>query len=267
MTGLWEEIGLLGRDSLLKNVILPRANSLSQQFVLLGEAGTGKTAILEWAASHTKQKYALVSASMTFSIILDSIISQWEIDCEGKSKMKAEEKKILILQQSGNVLYVDDLHRSPPKLIQFLRVISETNRFCGALTVGRLKEELKQILWSSENIMIRRLPPKKAKLLARKMCTHFGSMAPPSSVANISDGYPARIAGAAKTGDIPRYDRERAKGQEIDLAPVILILCACLAVFRYLGRAVGATDFVLLGGLGMVGMIFASKFIGHGKIK
>ncbi len=52
---MWKEkgIGLIGRDSILRNKILPRINT-RKPFVISGQPGIGKTSLLEWAFDHTK---------------------------------------------------------------------------------------------------------------------------------------------------------------------------------------------------------------------
>lgn len=261
MKPIWEEIGLIGRDNLLRRKILPRINSPTKRFAVKGEIGVGKTALLEWAHEHTPGS-ALVNSGMAHGLILDALIEAWEIDTDAK---KVAEKENEVFKVSGRTIYVDDLHRATPKQIRFFKTLSERNRVCGSLRSGvRLKEELKQLLWGCEEYKLPRLGRKDALRLAEKVCLHFGSALSHIQIANASSGLPSKIVNAARTGEIQR-DEIRTQSEEIDIAPLVLMAAAGLMVFRYLGRVQGATDFVLLGGIGMVVLIFARGIFQKGK--
>jgi len=262
-TPLWKEIGLIGRDNLLKRKILPRVKSQTKRFIIKGDIGVGKTALLEWAQEHTPGS-ALINCCTHYGGILDILIEAWGIETDAK---KVAEKETAVLQSAGNTLYADDLHKATPKLIAFLKVLSERNKVSGAMRSGiRIKEELKQLLWSCETYKLPRLARKDALRLSEKICLHFGARLSAVDVANAASGLPARIVNTARTGEIQR-DEVRTQAEEIDIAPVFLMLAAGLMVFRYLGRVTDATDFVLLGGVGMVGLIFVRGIFQKGKEK
>ncbi len=256
-----DNVGLIGRDRLLLNKILPRINSRTKRFIVKGEIGVGKTAVLEWAHEHTPNS-AFVNSGMSYGQIIDTLIEAWGVETEGK---KVAEKERDVLKVSSNTLYVDDLHKATPKLIKFLKILSERNKVSGAIRSGvRLKEELKQLFWSCESYKLPRLKRDNALKLAEKVCLHFGANISHIQVANASGGLPGKIINAARTNEI-RRDEIKTQDEEFDIAPLFLMLCAGIVVFRYIGRTMDATDFTLLGGIGMVGLIFMRGIFQKGK--
>jgi hypothetical protein len=263
---LWrmEGVGLIGRDKFLKNKILPRIKSTKKRFILKGEVGVGKTAILQWAHATTKQTTpcAIVTCGSTHSDILDTIIKSWEVPSDAK---KAAEKEREILTVRGAVLYVDDLHKATPKLIKFLKLLNEKNKISGAMLSGiRLKEELKYLLWSCEKYTLPRLKRADSLRLAERTCTFFDTRLVPLQVANASSGLPGRIASMSRSGEIQK-DEVRTRSEEVDIAPLFMMCLACIVIFRYLGRAIGATDMVVLGGGSMVALLFVRGAFRQGK--
>lgn len=113
---LWqsEKVGLIGRDKLLSQKILPRINSHDKRFLIKGDAGTGKTAILEWAQANTPGKSILIRGSATYAQIVKDIVTEWELDAEG-TKLTDYEKAIL--NESGHTIYVD-VSRKDGSLVQ-----------------------------------------------------------------------------------------------------------------------------------------------------
>lgn len=263
---LWrmDGIGLIGRDKFLKNRILPRIKSPNKRFILKGEVGVGKTAVLQWAHSTTKQitQSAFITCGSPYADILDTIITSWQVRSSGK---KAVEKEREILTSCGYVLYVDDLHRATPKLIKFLKLLNEKNKISGAMLSGvRLKEELKYLMWSCETHTLPRLKRPDALRLADRTCSYFDARLAPVQVANASRGLPGRIVNMSRSGEIQK-DEVRTQSEEVNIAPLFMMMLACVVVFRYLGRAIEATDFVLVGGGSMVFLIFARSVFQKGN--
>ena len=202
-TSLWkdERIGLIGRDKLLSQKILPRINSRDKRFLLKGDAGTGKTALLEWAKENTPGKSILIRGSSTYAQIVKDIAAEWELDIEGT---KLTDYERAILSESGHTIYVDDLQKSQPKLLALLKILAERHRVCGSILAGiKTKEELKQLLWGMETLTLPRLDKKDALRLAERICIALGSRASYKDETAASRGLP----GAAQ--DAPRRHHRR----------------------------------------------------------
>ena len=252
---MWREpsIGMIGRDSILRNKILPRINA-KKQFILSGQAGIGKTALLEWAFEQcnpgTSAK-AFTTGALAHGQMIKEIADQWGIPT-AKTQIKELEK--LILQQSGNFLFIDELIRLSTASITFLKVVKERNQFYGAMRSERMKEDLKQLLWGFEIFKVGSLSGKDNTRLALQAALHFGCNVSHHQIAVAAHGVPGRIHSFCKTGEIPKDDT-RMRSEEIDISPVIFMGAVFLILLRYVGRATSATDLVMVGGFAMVLMI------------
>jgi len=265
-TSLWqsEKVGLIGRDKLLSQKILPRINSHDKRFLIKGDAGTGKTALLEWAQANTPGKSILIRGAATYAQIVKDIVTEWELDAEG-NKLTDYEKAIL--SETGHTIYIDDLHKAQPKLLALLKILAERHKVCGSILAGiKTKEELKQLLWGLETITLPRLEKQDALRLAEKVCIALGSKASFKDVAAASRGLPGRITSFAASGEVSR-EEIHLQSEEIDISPVLLIAGGMLVLFRVLGRATDATDLTVIGGMAMIIMLFLRVFLQKGQEK
>lgn len=263
MSELWQHIGLLGRDSLLAQKIHPRIRSREKRFLLRGEAGSGKTAILQWCQAHTPNS-VLISAAGTYANIVKAMIDAWQIESESAKVADLEE---LILATTGKTLYVDDLHRANPKLLALLKTLSERHRISGSILTGvKLKEDLKQVLWGMEHITLTRLHKDDALRLAEKACVQLASRASYRDVAAASRGLPGRIVSFAASGEAPR-EQIHLRTEEIDISPVFLLSAVVIIALRLLGRAINATDLSLIGGASVIVLMGLRMFLQKGKEK
>ncbi len=264
MEALWHNTALIGRDKLLQSKIVPRINSRTKRFVLKGEAGVGKTALLEWALEHTEGRAALISCAMQYTSLLRTVAESWGVTTQSK-RPNAAELEEEILKEMGHTLYVDDLHRATPKTLILLKTLVERHKISGALRAGiAIKEDLRQFLWSCEVIQIPRLKNYYTRQLAKKVCVHLGSKVSFQQVAHASGGLPGRIVAAATSGEI-REDTVRLSSEEIDISPVLLLFAVCTVVLRVFGRTVGATDLTFIGGAAIVLMFIMRSLMQRGS--
>jgi len=262
MEPFWEKIGLMGRDNLLKSKIIPRVGSKTRRFVLKGEAGVGKTALLQWAFNHQEGKKAFVSAAVQYGTFIKQIAEQWKLS----TGAKASEHEEAVLKEQGHAIYVDDLTRATPKMLDILRVLSDRHKVSGAMRSGvKVKEDLKQFLWGCETIKVPKLSKKDALRLSEQMCLELGSRISHFKVAHHCAGLPGRIYSAASTGEISQ-NQVRTLSEEIDISPVFIIMIACMVIFRYFGRALDATDLTMLGGAALVLFIILRGTFVRGKV-
>lgn len=261
--GVWQQIGLLGRDNLLTRHIHPRIRSREKRFLIRGEAGSGKTAILQWCHQHTPHS-VLISAAGTYANIIKDMVSAWQLESESQKVADLEE---LILATTNKTIYIDDLHRANPKLIALLKTLSERHRISGSILAGvKMKEELKQVLWGMETVHLPRLEKQDALRLAEQACIALASRASFRDVAAASRGLPGRIVSFAASGEAPR-DAIHLKSEEIDISPMLIIFGGVVVLMRVVGRATNATDLTLIGGGSMVIMMLLRMFLSKSKEK
>ena len=86
--------------------------------------------------------------------------------------------------------------------------------------------------------------------LAKHIIKKIGSLVPKEVIANESKGIPGRAWAIAK-GEHIREDDERVKGEEVNIAEVMLILVAIVMIVRYIGMGTGQKDLYIIGGIGM----------------
>lgn len=250
MEALWHDTTLIGRDKLLQHKIVPRIHSRTKRFVLKGEAGVGKTALLEWSHEHTEGRSALVSCAMQYSSLLRTIADAWGVAISGRPNVSELEEAIL--KETGHTLYVDDLHRATPKTMNLLKTLAERHKISGALRAGvSLKEDLRQFLWTCEVIQVPRLKNYYTRTLSEKICVLLGSKVSFHQVAHASGGLPGRIVAAATSGEV-RRDEVRLASEEIDISPFLIFCAVCTVLLRVFGRAVGATDLAIIGGAAII---------------
>ena len=270
MRRLWcnEEITLIGRKTLLEQKIKPRVDNPNWRFFLIGERDCGKTALLEAAFDLcVRQKKTLIHASKPHAEICKQIIRDWDLETDTERKTPTViEMEAAILRTSGNVLFVDDLHRaSAVKKIDFLRTLAERHKICGAVLSGAAKENLKPLLGvMGSEIRVPKLSRADAIKLSERVCVHLGSRLRYTAVANASKGMPGKIVAMAQANEIQRAE-VRSSDEEINIAPLFLLCASCVILFRYIGRATDSSDLVLLGGVGVVFLIFLRAIFMRGS--
>jgi len=269
MRRLWcnENIAMIGRKSLVEKKIKPRVSNPNLRFFLSGPSQVGKTALLEAAFDLCQGSKSLIHAGKPHSEICKQIVKDWNlaVDCEN-SKPTVLEMEAAILSCSGNNLFIDDIHRSSSvKKIDFFKTLADRHKVCGSVLKGAGKENLKPLLAKmGQEIKIPKLSREDSLKLSERVCQFLSSRLSHVDVANACGGLPGKVVSMAHSNEIQRNEI-RSREDELDIAPLVLLGAASLVIFRYLGRATDATDFVLLGGLGMVGLIFARGLFMKGK--
>ena len=167
-----------------------------------------------------------------------------------------------IIQQSGNYVFIDDMHKLDVNSIKFLKAIKDRSTIIGNYrTTERLKDDMNQLLWGVYKICINPLNRKDTIRLSELAVVHFGCTVPKEQIVNAAHGLPGRIHSFCSTGEIPRDD-SRMKSEEFNIAPIFFLGFVVLILFRYIGRATGATDLVMIGGFAMVlGIVGRSIFL------
>jgi len=265
---MWQKLGLVGRDKLLKKEIWPRVKN-PKPFLLIGPSGIGKTAILEWAYEACKAKKAKLSALNTVRENLQEICRGWGLtvtDEEGAekaiSKANLAHLEKAVFKAPPGVLFVDEFDKATPAFIRRLKPLAERHVLIAAGKPNFKKEELKRLTWGMAEIKVPALSPKDRLELSKRMVAHFGTTVAPSEIANASRGFPARILALCR-GEVETKS-VKVEGEEIDLSPVFLLALAGLVAVRYIAVGLESTDLYILGGLGMGLGVFARFFLYRG---
>ena len=247
---------IIGRDILLTKEVYPRLKK-STPFIVTGQRGIGKSEIIKWAYEHFLKDKIHFSASLAYGEILKMIADLQGI--EGYQKMKNTNLEIEIIKSKKLALFIDDIERATPKLIHFLTVMNE--RWTLFMSGNEpFREELKRLTWGKPKIKVEPLNSKDRLRLAEYCISKTGSMTTGHEIASKSRGVPARAWAIAK-GESVRDAGERVTGEEINIAPVLLVVVAGIMIMKYVGRGMGEQDLYLLSGMGMGVGLFLRYFI------
>ena len=247
---------LIGRDSTLSRDILPRIKR-KKPFIVTGQRGIGKSSVLRWAQEQYEGEKVHVSCRTAYGHMLKEIAKAQGL--EGTSRMKLAELEKQIMKGPKVALFLDDLDRATPKLIGFLVAVDERWPVYMA-GVEPFREELKRLLWGKQKIRLKPIVRESRTKLAELCVEQTGTTVPVSTLANQSRGIPGRTWAIAR-GEYVREDSERVEGEEINIAPVLLIFVAGIMALRYIGMGIGERDIYMLGGIGMGAAVFLRYFI------
>jgi hypothetical protein len=269
---MWREIGIIGRDRLLQE-LAARAGRKRPSFLLTGPRGSGKTALLEWSYERAPEPKALISAGSTMRDNMIAIARSWglesEIEKEGRkvpvSRAKIADLERAVLTCPDGLLFIDDIQVATPTFLRRFKIWRERYVVFAAGVPPFAKEELKRTLWGLKTIEVRPLDRKHRQTMAEKVCQSLGASASPRLIAQSSRGYPGRIVAMAR-GEIDDSN-PRVAGEEINLAPILLLGVAGIMAVRYIGLGLGETDLYILGGVGMGVAVFARYFLFQGMRK
>ncbi len=247
---------IIGRDKLLEKEIAPRIHK-RKPFVLVGQRGIGKTTILEWAFNEYKKEKIFLKSTNTYSYNLREIAKVQGI--KDSSNKKNTELEIEIIKGRGIAIFIDNIERATPKLITFLTSVNEMWKVYIS-GVEPFREELTRLMWGKKKIKILAVEKRDRTKLAEYVISETGSMVNRNLIAVESRGVPARALAMAR-GEPQRDDAERVEGEEVNIAPVLLVAVVAVVVMRYIGMGMGEKDLYILGGLGMGGAMFMRYFI------
>jgi len=269
---MWNEIGLLGRDDLLKKEIMPRLKSF-KGFILVGQHGIGKTALLEWCFQNAEGKKALVSANQTTRDILKEVCDSWGIDVNNasgkpvkKSSWQIAWMEEAMLKKSGQFwIFIDDIQAVKPATLQRLKAMRDRFIIVSAAVPPLKKEELKRMLWGLKQIDVKPLKNDEMMRIAKEAAVLTGSTTPIRDAVHAARGIPAHLFHALRGEVTP--EAAKTKDEEIDISPALMVLLAGVMVLRYVGRGVDSMSLTLLGGLGMAGAVIFRFYLFKGMNK
>jgi hypothetical protein len=267
---MWSEIGLIGRDRLLMEKIAPRLRA-GKGFVLTGQHGIGKTALLQWSYEHAEGRKAYVScATQGIREILDNICVSWGVEVRSedgeiiqRSRWKTSVMFQSILEDPIGWLFVDDVHVVTPTIVQKFKQLRDRGcKFvCGGVPPFK-KTELVRLFWGIPCIKVEPIGKPDMMRLANLAAGKIGSTTSTTEAVHSARGIPAHLFHALRGEVTP--DAVKIRDEEFDIAFVVVILFAAVAGFRYLSRGMDSTSMVMLGGVGMAAASMLRYFLFKG---
>ena len=236
---------LIGRDKLIKNHIYPRVRK-ELGFVLSGQRGIGKTELLKWAYFHYEGEKLYISCNETYGETIKKIAELQGVDQKGKTIALLEKE---VMRGREIALFIDDIEKMKPKQAVFFTAWNGWNK-CFLAGVEPYREEAKKLLWGKQKIKVNTIEQRQREELAVHIIKKLGSLVPKEVISMESKGIPGRAWAIAK-GEFVREDDERVKGEEVNIAEVLLILVAVIMITRYIGMGTGQRDIYIIGGIGM----------------
>jgi len=268
---MWKDVGLLGRDDLLKKEIMPRIKA-GKGFIMVGQHGIGKTALLEWCYDNAEGRKTIVSASLSTRDILKKICEDWGLvvyNRDGKPANKTAWQILwmeeAILKEKGHWIFVDDIQMVKPATLQKMKAMRDRFTIVSAAVPPLKKEELKRMLWGLKQIDIKPLKNNEMMRIAEKAAVATSSTTPIREAVHAARGIPAHLFHALRGEVTP--EAAKTKDEEIDISPVLMMMLAGVMVLRYVGRGVDSMSLTLLGGLGMAGAVIFRFYLFKGMRK
>ncbi len=250
---------IIGRDNILTSIY--RELHRGHSFRLDGQSGIGKTSLMLWARDNcSSARSTYFSCCSRHTEIVKEIAKALEI--EGYEKKSTTKLETEIIQSDRQLmLFIDNIEEIKPQLITFLKALHSKNcvRINYAGKNGVVKENLKPLVWGIKCLKVLPLDENSSMKVAQKAQLETGAKADINEIVKNSRGNPGRIWASCR-GEPLRYD-EHVKGDEMNILPFLVV--SGIAIFismRYTGRASGATDIYLFGGIGMALMIFSRVF-------
>jgi hypothetical protein len=237
---------IIGQDKLLEKEVYLRLKK-SIPFIVTGQRGIGKSEIIRWSFAHYLSDKVFFSGALSYGDILKLIADAQGI--EEYKKMKNTDLEREVIKSKKIALFMDDIERATPKLIHFLTALNETWTIYMSGNEP-FREELKRLTWGKPKIKVEPIDTKDRLRLAEYCISKTGSMIAGHEIASKSRGVPARAWAIAK-GEIVRNEGERVSGEEINIAPVFLVVVAGIMLLRFVGKGMGEQDLYMLGGMGM----------------
>lgn len=265
---MWKETGLLGRDNLLQRQIRPRLRE-KKGFVLMGQHGIGKSALLEWCTEHSPGKKSLVSATWTLKEMLQQMCLDWGLQVvneEGepvpKSRWRVPWMYSAVLVESGHWILIDDIHRITPATLQKLKPMRDRCLFVCSGVPPFKKEELRRLMWGLRYIDVQPLKKQDMIRIGKRAAPLIGTTTPVSEAVHASRGIPAHLFHSLRGEVTPEAAKTRE--EEIDISPVLLVGLAMIMGLRYLARGIDSSTLYLLSGLGMAGAVIFRFYLYKG---
>lgn len=243
-------VQIIGRDRLLEKT-RRYLNTKQNGLYLIGKKGTGKSTILnKLHAEHSEG--CLISCRDSKGDILRAIIRTYSINIGTNNIARATIgiMQTAILKADSGFIFLDDCNELKPSL----RTLLEPLRDIGwnlVLATSTIKKDYEKLFWGLKRFEVPPLRPDMAKDMATALIKREGLLATATEVARLSRGYPARLVHLARGEAVPLPAEERREEDEINIAPVLLLLFVFAVIIRTIGVGVEEKDLYIIGGFMM----------------
>jgi len=269
---MWQQTNLLGRDKLLMQQVNPRRRE-RKGFILVGQHGIGKTALLEWCKAHPLGKTALISANWSVREILQRICEDWQLEVVNedgapvsKSRWQVPWMYNAVLAESGHWLLIDDIQEATPAVLRKLKPLRDRFLFgCAGVPPFR-KNELRRMLWGLQQVEVPPLDNHTMSRIAEIAAPIIKTSTPLLDAVHAARGIPAHLLHSLRGEVTP--EAVKTEEEEIDISPIFMIVLVLVMALRYVARGYeDSTSMVMMGGLGMAAALIFRFYLFKGMRK
>ncbi len=277
---------MLGRDEQMFEINDKLSRNIN--IILLGGVGVGKTTMLNNINVGSRKKLLIDDCGEMKTTLLNTLLYLLK-DKEKifelmfgeqdrtklKTKLSRHSMKNLaqhicdIVEPHEYVLVIDSVDRIPPRVVEVIE--SFKDHFTIITSAREVALNKTSFLWNFETLRVEKLERRYALEAISKLSNNLEIEdydQYKNYIWNKSDGNPRVIFEMVDrfrkepiiSKDVVRSIDHYGSLKEIDMSLAVLILFACMAIFRYIGRETGDTSLTFIGGCAMVLLILSRYF-------
>lgn len=247
MRRLWRFTGFIGRDLFVAEC--RDKIKAGQSFCIHGADLSGKTAALEYLHDKEVKPRAISNCAKAYTEVLKDLVRQLDFK---PAKENIPDMEKAIYENTGAVLFLDCVDKMTGRKEEFLKKAVQLHTVVGASKAKKISPYL-------EEVRLPALKRRHACELAEKINILLDKNMNPKDIVDAS-ALPGKILLMVRASKVEKTDN---MGKNIlSIGPLLVILLSGLIFFRFLGRAVDATDLMILGGAATIFLIIGRRLLG-----